>query len=151
MAKQTVPESPSDSLRLALELVDELLKRYPIDPKRVYVSGHGIGACGALAAVSHRPNFFAGVIVEKAGMYQNSAKLLLATPIAFVLDPKADELPRDQALIKDLKDAGHSTLETFETTERFGTSATYEWMFRQRRAASAEPTKQNDKGKPPKP
>ena len=39
----TFPETPSDPLRLALELVEQLKQSEPVDPDRVYVTGLSMG------------------------------------------------------------------------------------------------------------
>lgn len=44
-----------------LALLDELAKRYPLDPKRVFVVGHSMGAMQALDLVQKHPGKFAAV------------------------------------------------------------------------------------------
>jgi len=48
-------------------ILDELAKRYPIDPKRVYLIGHSMGAGQAVAIVQQSPERFAGVAVLGGG------------------------------------------------------------------------------------
>jgi len=43
------------------EILAELRRRYPIDPKRVYVVGHSMGAAMAVSVVAADPKTFAGV------------------------------------------------------------------------------------------
>lgn len=47
----------------ALELLDQTLTRYPIDPDRVYVVGFSMGASTAWHALLARPRTFAGAVV----------------------------------------------------------------------------------------
>lgn len=48
-------------------LVDALLQRYPVDPRRVFVVGHSMGAAMAVAATTPRPDRFAGVAALGGG------------------------------------------------------------------------------------
>ena len=54
-----MPEQPGDQLRMALELVDSMLKSHPVDPNRVYVSGLSMGGFGTWDALQRRPELFA--------------------------------------------------------------------------------------------
>lgn len=48
-------------------ILDALAKRYPIDPKRVYLIGHSMGGGQAVAIAQETPNRFAGVAVLGGG------------------------------------------------------------------------------------
>jgi predicted esterase len=48
-------------------ILDELSKRYPIDPKRVFLIGHSMGADHALKLVQERPERYAAVAVLGGG------------------------------------------------------------------------------------
>ena len=39
--KSTMKEKPTPSLRMAMEIIDDAVARYPIDRNRIYVMGHG--------------------------------------------------------------------------------------------------------------
>ncbi len=45
----------------ALDVLDKVLQKYPIDPDRIYLSGHSMGAQGALHLVLFSPDRFAAV------------------------------------------------------------------------------------------
>jgi predicted peptidase len=45
--------------RLAFEIIDGLLATLPIDPARIYVTGHSMGGAGAWHMIAQRPRFFA--------------------------------------------------------------------------------------------
>lgn len=49
------------------EIIDALAQRYPIDPKRVYVVGHSMGAGQALAAVAEQPQRYAAIAALGGG------------------------------------------------------------------------------------
>ena len=48
--------------RLALEIVDSLLREFPIDDRRFYVAGQSMGGAGVWNMTAHRPRFFAAAI-----------------------------------------------------------------------------------------
>jgi predicted peptidase len=53
---------PTSPTRLALELVDAIVATYPVDPKRIYVTGISLGGEGAFEMVSRRPDLFAAAV-----------------------------------------------------------------------------------------
>ncbi len=60
-----------------LDIVTALAERYPIDPKRVFVVGHSMGAAQAVEAVQQNPGKFAG-----AAMLGGSGRVRKAEPFA---------------------------------------------------------------------
>ena len=53
------PEALGIGARLAFEIIDSLLGTLPIDPARIYVTGHSMGGAGTWHMIAHRPRFFA--------------------------------------------------------------------------------------------
>ena len=51
---------PDDGFELVPELVRQVKKMYPIDDRRVYISGHSNGATGAFSYLMKQPSLFAG-------------------------------------------------------------------------------------------
>lgn len=59
----------SDTAKVVLALLEKLLKEHPIDPKRLYITGEGLGALGAWhMAVQHPDRFAAAVLLGGAGL-----------------------------------------------------------------------------------
>jgi predicted peptidase len=56
------PEALGIGARLAFEIIDGLLATLPIDPARIYVTGHSMGGAGAWHMIAHRPRFFAAAV-----------------------------------------------------------------------------------------
>jgi predicted peptidase len=55
-----LPESPSTSMKLLMQVVDKLLAENPtIDPQRVYITGLSMGGFGTIDAVARWPQRFA--------------------------------------------------------------------------------------------
>jgi predicted peptidase len=48
--------------RLALEIVDALVGKLPIDRDRIYVTGHSMGGAGTWHMIAQRPGFFAAAV-----------------------------------------------------------------------------------------
>ena len=47
---------------LAFEIIDRLLAERPIDPARIYVTGHSMGGAGTWHMIAQRPRFFAAAV-----------------------------------------------------------------------------------------
>jgi predicted peptidase len=56
------PEALGMGAGLAFEIIDSLLAKLPIDPDRIYVTGHSMGGAGAWHMIAHRPQFFAAAV-----------------------------------------------------------------------------------------
>jgi predicted peptidase len=52
-----------DGSRLALEIVDRLSREFPIDERRIYVTGQSMGGAGVWNVLANRPTLFAAAIV----------------------------------------------------------------------------------------
>lgn len=52
-----------DGNKMALDLIDALLREFPIDNRRIYVAGQSMGGAGAWNIIAYRPKFFAGAII----------------------------------------------------------------------------------------
>jgi predicted peptidase len=53
---------PTPSARVALALLDLLIRQLPIDRKRVYITGYSMGGEGAFDFLTRRPHLFAAAI-----------------------------------------------------------------------------------------
>ena len=52
-----------DGSKAALELVDSLIREFPIDDRRIYVAGQSMGGAGVWNIIAGRPRFFAGAVI----------------------------------------------------------------------------------------
>ncbi len=52
-----------DGSRLALEIVDELAREFPIDKRRLYVMGQSMGGAGTWNMIANRPQVFAAAVI----------------------------------------------------------------------------------------
>ncbi len=51
-----------DGSRLALEIIDSLCREFPIDQRRIYVTGQSMGGAGTWNIMTGRPQFFAAAV-----------------------------------------------------------------------------------------
>lgn len=99
-------------------ILDELAKRYPIDPKRVYLVGHSMGAAHAVELAQRNPGRYSAVAALGGGGRLTKPEALKGVRF-FVGCGKEDfALPTATALHKGLTAAGASaTLKEYEDVE----------------------------------
>jgi predicted peptidase len=63
-SKRPAQEMPGlgDGSRLVLDIVDRLTREFPIDPRRIYVTGQSMGGAGVWNVIANRPELFAAAI-----------------------------------------------------------------------------------------
>ena len=67
--------------RQALEILDALLSREPIDRKRIYVTGHSMGGAGTWHMLAQRPDLFAAGVPVAGRAHLESAKAAAKVPV----------------------------------------------------------------------
>jgi predicted peptidase len=125
-------------------LIDDVSRRYGVDPDRIYMTGLSMGGYGAWQYAMERPNTLAALVPVSAGGVPSGACGLTHLPIWVFHGAKDDIVPIDRAQqivdrIKGCKgtnvqltiypNAGHDAW-----TETYANPALYEWLARQRRA-----------------
>jgi lysophospholipase L1-like esterase/poly(3-hydroxybutyrate) depolymerase len=135
-----MPEQPGDQLRMALELVDGMLKSHPIDPTRVYVTGLSMGGLGTWDALQRRPELFAA-----AYPVCGAADVALAPRMAKIPlwiwhgeKDKAVKTKRSRDIVAALKAAGGNPTYTEvpgrghnSWVDAYSHSKGWEWLFAQ--------------------
>lgn len=133
-------------------LLDELLKKFPIDPKRVYLTGNSMGGYGSWAWGGHSPKRFAAIAPVVGGIgpggpkdvtpdLEKWAKNLAQVPVYAFAGGKDRVVPAERsermvaeirkaggklARIKIYPEGGHNVRQQVFNSEEF-----YDWMFRQ--------------------
>ena len=79
--KHTMPEKPSATMQLTLEMLDKVLKEMPIDKNRVYVTGLSDGGYGTWDIIQRRPELFAAAMPICGGGDIAMAKTIKDIPI----------------------------------------------------------------------
>ncbi|VTR98344.1 Phospholipase/Carboxylesterase OS=Isosphaera pallida (strain ATCC 43644 / DSM 9630 / IS1B) GN=Isop_0604 PE=4 SV=1: Abhydrolase_5 [Gemmata massiliana] len=87
-------------------ILDQLAKRYELDPKRVFVIGHSMGATQAVGLVRQHPDRFAAVAVLSGGGPVKDAKAFADLPFFIGAGEKDFALTSARALNKALVAGG---------------------------------------------
>jgi len=140
VSKHIMPENPSIPLELTMELINEISRKYPIDSRRIYVTGLSMGGFGTWDLVCRYPGKFAAAIPVCGGGDTGKAGVLKSTPL-WVFHGSDDKvvkvnLSRDMVnavkkhggIIKytEYKGVGHdSWLKAYKEKELL------EWLFKQ--------------------
>lgn len=135
------PAEASDSLKLVLALVDEMVKDAAIDAKRIYITGLSMGGYGTWDAIARRPFFFAAAAPVCGGADLATAEKIAHMPIWCFHGAKdrvvTVELSRK--MIQALKDAGGEPKYTEypdashdSWTETYANGDFIAWLFEQR-------------------
>ena len=80
------PQAPSNGWNGAkadgvLAIAQELIANFPIDPKRIYLTGYSMGGFGTFSLIALKPDFFAAGIPVAGGAGPNKAAKLKGVPI----------------------------------------------------------------------
>ncbi|MES2177941.1 MAG: dienelactone hydrolase family protein [Gemmatimonadota bacterium] len=70
-----------DGARVALDIVDQLIKEFPVDNRRIYLTGQSMGGAGVWNMTAHRPGFFAAAVACCGSASLDDAAASLATPL----------------------------------------------------------------------
>lgn len=98
-----------------LSIVDDVMREYPVDPLRVYVTGHSMGGRGALyTAFKHPARFTAVLAISPVSPINAWAEGLRGVPVRIIHGSADDIVP-----IKD----SHDLVKQLETTD--GCDVTY--------------------------
>jgi predicted peptidase len=136
------PEALGIGARLAFEIIDGLLATLPIDPARIYVTGHSMGGAGTWHTIAHRPRVFAAAVPVCGHPLPATAVAVKDVPI-WNFHGEADEVEpvaTSRVMIDAIRKAGG----TPRHTEYAGVGhnvfmwaytepALVEWVFTQRR------------------
>ena len=76
-----MPAKPSAAMALAMELLDKTIKEFPVDARRVYVTGISMGGYGTWDIVQRRPELFAAAMPVCGGGDASLAWKIRSVPI----------------------------------------------------------------------
>jgi len=106
--KHTMPAQPTEPLRLALQLVSSLQKEFPIDPKRLYVTGLSMGGFGTWDVIQRYPRTFAAAVPVCGGADEALAGVIAKVPV-WVFHGGNDDVvktSRSRNIVEALRKAG---------------------------------------------
>ena len=137
-----MPEEASESILLVKDLLDQLLKDYPVDPDRIYVTGLSMGGFGTWDMLMRWPDYFAAGAPVCGGGDTSHAEIIKEIPVWFF--HSADdrtvpvELSRDMELAlerieanfryTEYDDAGHGSWKP-----AYADPELLRWLFKQKK------------------
>ncbi len=137
---------PTAPLRRAVELVRDLVRQYPIDPGRVYVTGQSMGGFGAWVAAGENPDLFAAAVPVCGGASKRYARALAGLSV-WAFHGSADLVVpsrESRRMISAIRKAGGAPLYTeypfgFHNVWNvtYSNPALMVWLFAQRKSAGA--------------
>ncbi|MEZ4826648.1 MAG: prolyl oligopeptidase family serine peptidase [Bacteroidia bacterium] len=136
-------KTPTRQLELVMELMDELLKQYPIERKRVYIGGLSMGGYGTWSALGNYPDRFAAAFPICGGGYPSYATRMAQVPV-WVFHGGADSVvpaARSREMVDALRKAGAQVIYTeFPGVDHNSWDPAfdehpliYDWIFSQRK------------------
>ena len=140
----TMHEKPTIYLRMAMEIIDDVCKRYPVDMDRVYVIGISMGGYATWELLQRRPELFAAALPCCGGGDSALASRLVNIPIWTFHGSNDRTVPvvRSRDMVAAIKAAGGTKIEYREYpgvghnawTPTFTDDSVFDWLFRQRRS-----------------
>lgn len=145
--EHNMPEEWSVPLGLSRELLHQIIREYPIDTQRLYITGLSMGGYGTWDYIQREPDFFAAAIPICGGADENYADRLTELPIwAFHGDQdRAVPLIRTTRMIKAIETAGGTPKLTIypgvghnSWTQTYANRDVLSWLFQQKKSAAPE-------------
>jgi len=134
--------SPSVPLELVIQLINKLLKDYPIDKSRIYITGLSMGGFGTFEAIERYPRLFAAAVPVCGGGDTSKVSSIKDIPI-WIFNGAEDSAVNPayslNMLIALTKAGAHPGFTQYPETGHFSWLAAYsdplmiEWIFRQHR------------------
>jgi poly(3-hydroxybutyrate) depolymerase/lysophospholipase L1-like esterase len=108
MFYNTATLAMSNSLQGALKLVDSLVREFPIDTNRLYVTGLSMGGYGSWDLITRYPNKFAAAIPMSGGCDTARAQAIITVPVWTFHGAQDPTVPPNatRAMILSLKNKG---------------------------------------------
>jgi len=141
--KSSMKPKPTLELAMAMEIIDDACKRYPIDFDRIYVIGISMGGYATWELLQRRPRMFAAALPCCGGGDVSFASRLTGVPIwAFHGDAdKTVPVCRTRDMVSAIKAAGGRKILYREYkgkdhdvwTPTFSDDSVFEWLFSQKR------------------
>lgn len=136
------PKEPSDTTRLTKKMLDEFIKKNPVDPDRIYVMGLSMGGFGAWDFAQRYPDFVAAAAPICGGADDSTAAKIKHIPIWAFHGAKDTAVwpERSRSMVDAVKKAGgnirYSEYEKVghdSWNNAFAEPEILTWMFAQKR------------------
>ena len=140
--KAKVMPGLGDGSRVALEVVDALRREFPIDDRRIFVTGQSMGGAGVWNIIAGRPNFFAAAVPCCGSESTENGAESLDTPLWCFHGDSDQTVPvsisRERIAVR-RKAGGHPLYTEYAGVDHnvwewaFTEPSLIEWVFAQRR------------------
>jgi predicted peptidase len=137
-----IAERPTDALRMALGMTEELITEYPVDLSRVYLTGLSMGGFGAWEALQRKPSLFTAAVIVCGGADTTGMEEIADIPL-WIFHGAKDEVvsvERARNAVEKLKKVGatpnyteYEDIGHWAWTPAYSDPAMYRWLFAQRR------------------
>lgn len=134
--------NPTKPMALVRGMIDDLIKEYPIDETRIYITGLSMGGFGTFDALARYPDLFAAAVPVCGSGDPATVDKFKDTPI-WIYTGAEDDVVRPERTVKmfnALMDAGAKPGYTqvpevghFSWIAAYSDEMLIEWMFRQRK------------------
>jgi len=141
--EHSIPKDPSSSAALTLGLIAAIQKEFPIDAKRIYLTGLSMGGYGAWDLIARRPELFAAAVPVCGGGDEKTAKAMAKVPIWAFHGAKDTAVPvtRSRNMIEAIEKEGGTPKYT-EYPEvghdswngAYSDAKMFEWLFSQKKS-----------------
>ena len=141
--EHTMPEKPSDSMALVLQLIEKLRKDLPIDEKQILVAGLSMGGFGTWDIIQRKPDLFAAALPICGGGDTAEAANIKDIPIWVVhgANDRVVKTKRSRDMVQALKDAGGEPIYTEykgvahnSWSKTFANDEVWKWFFSQKKS-----------------
>lgn len=143
---KTFAEDPSKAMALTIELIEKIIREFPIDESRIYITGVSMGGYGTWELISRFPHKFAAAVPVCGGGDSKVAESIKHIPIwAFHGSLDQVVLPNEsRRMIQAIQRAGGRPGYTeYPDVQHASWVQTYQephllpWLFKQRNSAQA--------------
>jgi len=137
-----LPPQPSKPMALLIELIQQMIKRFPVDTNRIYITGLSMGGFGTFDAIARYPGLFAAAVPVCGGGDASRAASIAHIPIWIfhgAEDTAVDPAFSHDMLLALTKAGAHPGFTQYPEVGHFSWLGAYndelmiEWLFRQRK------------------
>jgi len=134
--------SPTQPMKLLMELIEQSIKNLPIDTSRIYITGLSMGGFGTFDAVSRHPDLFAAAVPVCGGGDPSTASIISHIPM-WIFHGALDQSvhPRlSQNMVDALTNAGaqpgftlYPEVGHFSWIAAYSDTMIMDWLYRQKK------------------
>ena len=111
-----MPEEPSENMALVMELIDKVIDKYPVNKRRIYITGLSMGGYGTWDLISRWSDKFAAAAPICGGGDELQAPKLVKMPIWVFHGSDDTTVPpeRSRNMVKAIQDEGSEKIKFTE-------------------------------------